>query len=206
MGKSNHTKDSLKLPSKTISECVSRIEDEPIRLFVAKALKEAPKYFWTSSSSSSGKHHPTDEHGEGGLVLHTVRVFNVAETMLNAFEGYKQTHSSSKHQPGLFTYWEVGEVSVNSDVVRAGTILHDLYRYGQKDKPEDRTIKNHAEIAGEVLSNMSEHFTKKAMIIWCVERHMGRWGQVLPNSPDEWIVHLADTIATKYYPVKVYNA
>jgi putative nucleotidyltransferase with HDIG domain len=170
-----------KLPSRSIEECVSRIEDRTIRLFVAKAFREAPKYFWTASSSSSGKHHPVDEHGKGGLVLHTVRVFNVAEVFVPALVGSES-------------------MGVHPDVIRAGALLHDLYRYGTKDVAEDTTNKLHAELAAKALSNMVEDFPLKKAIIFCVERHMGKWGQVLPNSMDEWLVHFADGIATKYYP------
>ena len=173
----------VKLPSKTIEECISRIDDATIRKFTARALREAPKYFWTASSSSSGKHHPIDEHGKGGLVLHTVRVFNVAEVFIPSLVG---SDSMQAHP----------------DVIRAGALLHDLYRYGVKDVAEDTTNKLHAELAAKVLDGMSEDFPLKKAVVFCVERHMGRWGQVLPNSMDEWLVHFSDGIATKYYPMK----
>lgn len=176
-------KNATKLPSKSIEDCVSRIEDKTIRLFVAKALREAPKYFWTASSSSSGKHHPVDEHGKGGLVLHTVRVFNVAEVFIPSLVGCTIT-------------------SAHPDIIRAGALLHDTYRYGTKDVAEETTNKLHAELAAKALSKMTEDFPQKKAIIFCVERHMGKWGQVLPNSMDEWYVHFSDGIATKYYPVR----
>jgi hypothetical protein len=30
-----------------------------------------------------------------------------------------------------------------------------------------------------------------------VRAHMGRWGPVMPATPDEWLVHLADYIASR---------
>jgi len=169
-----------KLPSRTIEECISRIDDATIRKFTASALKEAPKYFWTASSSSSGKHHPIDEHGDGGLVLHTVRVFNVAEALIHSMTGH----------------------GISPDVIRSGALLHDIYRYGICNVAEATTNKTHPELAATALTTMEVDFSEKKKIIFCVARHMGKWGQVLPNSMDELIVHFSDTIAAKYYPMK----
>lgn len=193
-----------KIPSKSVEECLSRIEDKTTRLFVAKALRKGPKYFWTAPSSSSGKHHPVDEHGDGGLALHTVRVFNVAEAMIASIDGEISVSFIHSNKPGTSSYSEVNG-HVNPDVIRAGALLHDLYRYGTANVAELTTNKAHPEIAGSVLAIMDEEFDSKTLIVRCVERHMGRWGQVLPNSIDEWIVHFADTVATKYYPMRDSN-
>lgn len=180
-----HVKESTaskKTATKSLEQCISRIEDKQIRAFVAKAVRSSPKYFWTASSSTSGKHHPVDEHGVGGLVLHTVRVFNVAESLI----------------PSLISCTTFG--AGNPDVIRAGAILHDIRRYGLQDEAEAFTNKDHPELAAKVIREMDAVFPQKRLIAFCVERHMGRWGQILPNSTDEWLVHFADTIATKYYP------
>lgn len=182
MVSSKHQKAVTKLPSKSIEQCVSRIEDPKVRALVSRALREAPDYFWSAPSSSSGKHHPVDEHGAGGLVLHTVRVFNVAESMIPSLVGC--TILGAGHP----------------DIIKAGAILHDIYRYGLLDIAELATNKAHPEYAANAILTMIEDIPQKKQIAFCVERHMGRWGQVLPNSTDEWIVHFADTIATKYYP------
>jgi len=173
-------KDTVKLPSRTIEECISRIDDATIRKFTSKALRQAPKYFCTITSSSSGRHHPIDEHGEGGLVLHTIRVFNVAEILIASFE------SSDK--------------KIHPDVIKSASLLHDLYRYGVLDVAEATTNKEHPGLVAEVLKMMQEDFEGKKAIITGVERHMGKWGKVLPSTFDDWLVHFADTVAAKYYP------
>lgn len=173
-------KDAVKLPSRTVEECISRIDDTTIRKFTSKALRQAPKYFNVASSSSSGRHHPVDEHGEGGLVLHTIRVFNVSEILIASFE------SSDK--------------KIHPDIIKSAALLHDLYRYGLLNIAESTTNKEHPELAAEVLRTMDEDFVGKKAIITGVERHMGKWGRVLPSTFDDWLVHIADTIAAKYYP------
>ena len=177
MARSAKRKETIKLPSKTIEECVSRIENETIRKFTAKALRQAPKYFWIASSSSSGKHHPSDEHGIGGLVLHTVRVFNIAEVFLDSLDNG----------------------SIRHDVVKSAALLHDLYRYGTENVAEETTNKKHPELAGTALKKIDIQFIYKSEIIRCVERHMGKWGEVLPNTVEEWVTHFSDSVAAKYY-------
>ena len=177
MARSSKRKVVVKLPSRTIEECVARIKDDVIRQFTAKALRQAPKYFWTASSSSSRLHHPPDEHGIGGLVLHTVRVFNLSEIFLDSFDNG----------------------SIRPDVVKSAALLHDLYRYGVSDVAEDTTNKKHPELAAKALLGSDFHFIYKAEIIHCVERHMGKWGDVLPNTVEEWVVHFSDAVAAKYY-------
>ena len=177
MARSAKRKEVIKLPSRTIEECVARIEDTTIRQFTAKALRQAPKYFWSASSSSSGKHHPPDEHGIGGLVLHTVRVFNLSEIFLDSFDNG----------------------SIRHDVVKSAALLHDLYRYGVSDIAEDTTNKKHPELAAKALNGCDFQFIYKSEIIRCVERHMGKWGEVLPNTVEEWVVHFSDAVAAKYY-------
>lgn len=46
---------------------LDQIRDEQIMTFTRYVLEKAPTYFWTVPSSSSGKYHPPQSNGEGGL-------------------------------------------------------------------------------------------------------------------------------------------
>jgi len=50
---------------------LNQIVDKQIKAFTEHVLNNAPDYFWLVSSSSSGKYHPEQSQGEGGLVRHT---------------------------------------------------------------------------------------------------------------------------------------
>src|SRR3990167_5199297 len=88
------------------------LESEKVKLFVLRCLEHAPNYFWTIPSSSSGQNHPADENTEGGLVLHTKRVVDIANHLCEA----------------LYIRY------IERDCVLAAAILHDLVKRGY---PED---------------------------------------------------------------------
>ena len=159
----------------SLGEEVLRIHNLEIRKFVDKALLEAPPYFWTKPSSSTGKYHPPDEHGEGGLVLHTKRVCKAAEVLMKA-----------QAPP------------IQMDVIRASCILHDIARYGLGETPSQHSLQNHAELGADFVKMMGGPST--LFIEECVRRHMGKWGKEVPETKEEWIVHLADMIASQYTP------
>jgi hypothetical protein len=49
---------------------VGTIVDMDLRAFVFKALEKVPETFWEIPASSTGKHHPEQSNGPGGLVRH----------------------------------------------------------------------------------------------------------------------------------------
>lgn len=154
-----------------------RISDKYVRDLTRKALQEAPEYFWTKPSSSSGKYHLPDEHGEGGLVKHVKRTCAAAEVLLKAWV-----------------------TPVDFDVVRAGCILHDIGRYGFTEEPPAHSLKTHPYLGWKYLNDIeaSAEDTKFKEVIHCVESHMGKWGPVSPGTREAFIVHLADMIASQY--------
>lgn len=165
-----------------------KILDRTLRSFALSCLDRAPDYFWTKPSSSSGKYHPPDEHGEGGLVLHTSRVVKLSEILLKS---------------------AVPPVMVDS--VRFAAIFHDVGRFGFEANPAEHSLKDHPELASKWLEEQVAHFLSKDRIrdpIFrmelnvaqrAIESHMGKWGGNPPSSKEDWIVHSADMVASQYF-------
>ena len=166
-----------------LNKWVMAIPDLDTQTFVSAMLDMAPEYFWTAPSSSSGQYHPDDEHKFGGLVKHTIRVCEVGRIMAQATPG------------------------ANMSLILAACILHDIYRYGILSERNEHSSPDHPMLAAKAIDayGMAVHSPcNYAMISSAVARHMGRWGEHLPLSMDQWIVHYADNIAAKYF-VKVYK-
>lgn len=159
-----------------LDEELEQIEDPSIRLFVTKALERVPSYFWHVPASASGRFHPLDTLGEGGLVLHTRRAVYLATEIAKVFkiDGAKL------------------------DVLRAATILHDSFKNGLVD--EDRTEADHPLIVRHQLKDLASETPYFDEIMNAIECHQGLWGPQplrMPKKPLEWSLHIADFIASR---------
>ena len=154
-----------------------------LREFAVFAFERLPGYFWDKPASSSGKYHPPDERGVAGLSLHTYRVCRVANLLINA----KNT--------------------VNIEAVRLGALLHDSGRFGLGLRPEFHSVSNHAELGAKFLVGCIKDFpnvdllSKDTLVIaeHSILTHMGRWGKPTPSTDEDWLVHLADMVASGYW-------
>ncbi len=159
-----------------LDEELTQIQDPSIRLFVTKALERVPSYFWHVPASASGRFHPLDTLGEGGLVLHTRRAVYLATEIAKVFkiDGAKL------------------------DVLRAVAILHDSFKNGLVD--EDRTEADHPLIVRHQLKDLASETPYFDEIMNAIECHQGLWGPQplrMPKKPLEWSLHIADFIASR---------
>ena len=159
------------------------IEDEEIRNLTRECLEKAPPHFWYRPASSTGKYHAKEENEQGGLVLHTKRVFKVACLLLNAW------------LPPL-----------NSSVTRSACLLHDVCKYGDSYSAYKYTLNNHPKLAADFVKKVAGdkyNMDKVNAISNAITSHMGRWGPYpsadLLMVPENLIVHLADYVATKIH-------
>jgi len=171
-----------------LTEELNQIRDRAVREFTEHCLTEAPEYFWTVPSSSSGKYHPEQSNGEGGLVRHTRAVVYFAVKLCDVFSATR----------------------LETDCVIAASILHDILKYGPAPGGE-HTTKNH-DYGGAMW--VREHgiacgLDKRLLdlITGSIAWHMGRWTDMSGRDvgwkfPEEYgyihlAVHLADVIAAQ---------
>jgi len=150
---------------------IGNITDPLLSTLTMVALQEAPAHFW-HKPSSAGNHHPSDEHGEGGLSLHSLRVARICWVLCQS-------------RPEL-----------NPDVILSAGILHDIGRYGLGEAPTQYSLPDHPDIGARFLRELGSEMIEE--VACAVETHTGRWGKILPRNETEWLVHYADCIAANY--------
>lgn len=148
------------------------IKDKTLKSETLNFLKNtAPNYFWEAPASSSGKFHPPLSQGDAGLVRHTY----FATKLLLEMSGldYIKSKYSSK--------------SIDEMIV--AIILHDTFKLGLEGG--NKTDSHH-----ELLPIFHLPTELKPCGI-LIATHMGEWGAVKPKNEREYLVHLADYLASR---------
>jgi len=154
---SEGTDESIRLIQKEIEKIVS----EDIKEYTYQAFAEVDPKFWTSPASSSGKYHPPEDNGEGGLVRHVVKGVAVLEQSL------RRSMSSSRQL----------------DIGRSAFLLHDTRKNG--NIWGENTDYTHGVIAAEWLEKFYlEDEAAKREIINAVRYHMGQWSYAVSPYED----------------------
>ncbi len=153
---------------------LSLIKNPEIRDFTSRLLDVVPEVFWTARASKS--HHPEDERGPEGNVIHAERVTKLVRIMA---EGTQLT-------------------SDEVDCLTSAAILHDGCRYDLDGKAE-YTVENHPSLIRKLASNHSIDCSYTSDIFVLIERHMGRWGDPVywPDITASAIMHVADVISAR---------
>lgn len=183
---------------KDLLEEINLIQDDGIASFVRSILLKAES-FWVVPSSFSGKYHPADEHGLGGNVIHTKRVVRIARIMADSY---------------ALTEDEM-------DIITAACLLHDVTKGISSDDTGTFVYDPmHPYTVGKFVSNCqsidkeygndaqstSLFISEEAIqtILRLVRCHLGPWSPVPETYPItymDYIVHLADNIASKIHTV-----
>ncbi len=157
---------------------IEKIEEPTIKEFVKESFKIIPDYFWKIPASASGRFHPLDTLGEGGLVTHTKRVFYLAEEIAKIFLLKDE----------------------KLDIVRAAALLHDTYKHGPEDKGHgDREHPFYPRKFLKQIAHLTPYFEE---IMDVIETHQGRWGidpVKMPKTREQWALHIADFIASRNF-------
>lgn len=141
---------------------VEMIESEDIREFVKLALADAEPEFWLVPASSTGKYHPAEDNGDGGLVRH------VYKGSAGVIPQYARRAD--------FTQREL-------DMARAAFLVHDIKKNGWVWG--EFTDYTHGLIASQWLEQFPlEDEAAKAEILEAVRYHMGKW-VVAVNKPSD---------------------
>lgn len=163
---------------------IETIQDESLRLFVTKTILKAPEKYWLIPASSSGKYHPAQSLGEGGLLRHILAALYFGREFCHAYSA----------------------TEAEIDYVQAALILHDVGK--AIAEPHDIVW------ATELRSMAKESFDTDAVrvVIQAVRNHMGVWStgsmqcQLDERGPKRFpedfsrvdqIVHLADFAASR---------
>jgi len=155
-----------------------------IKEFTRLCLIAAPDYiFYDAPSSSSGKYHSVDELSGNGCVIHTKRVFYVANELCRGI-GCEN----------------------NKDAVLSSCIIHDLVKQGFKKT--GHTQRNHPDLAAQLVDKVQEATfilseAMHSMIKNCVGYHYGIWStgkwkkDLNDYTPEELCVYVSDYLASK---------
>ena len=149
----------------TVEECAfwigkeaEKVNDKYIREFTETAFTGAAPEFWTAQCSSSGRFHPPEDQGIGGLVRHLIKASAVTEQ----FAGREN-----------FTSYEL-------DMARAATLLHDIKKNGMEWEKD--TQYNHGILAVEYLQRIElKDGYAKQIICDAVRYHMAPWNTTFLN-------------------------
>ena len=158
---------------------LEKIEDEEIRNLTREALEQAPPHFWYRPASSTGKYHAPEENETGGLIIHTKRVCRVAEILMSAW-----------YPP------------FNMSVIRSACPLHDICKYGDGYSATRYTLSNHPKLGADFVRRVAGDkydMNKVDAISNAILSHMGKWGKDPSLKAEDFIVHLADVVATRIH-------
>ena len=166
------------------------IENQAIKDFTRYCLSNAPTYFFELPASSTGKYHPPDSNGVGGLVRHTRATAYVVKELSPAFELN----------------------SFETDAAVSAAILHDLCKYGMPGG--EHTTSDHDVTASIYVKKLSQRFTSGGTevpmlneICLAIAYHFGNYTTQVDSRPFkqfpeqyskiEQIVHIADMVASR---------
>ena len=174
-------------------EEINLILDENIKSFIRSILYKADS-FWEIPSSFSGKHHPIDEHGVGGNVLHTKRAVRVAQVLC-------ESHALPQEERAMLLHDVTKGIAKNDEVGYQYDPMHP-YTVGlfvRKCQEED---KNYASELQSSTLFLSEDIVQS--ILRLVRCHLGPWSPIpetIPVTYLDMIVHVADNISSKLHHI-----
>lgn len=173
-------------------DVIDEINDIDNRRFARYLLGKVPDYFFIVPASSSGKYHPKNDLGEGGLVRHSISVVRMLEHLLEP-EGYFDFTDEQK------------------ELLKIAALFHDCMKSGTQEEYENnqRTKFLHPLYAANFIMTTAienEYPYEKALFIYnAVIAHMGQWNKnknesgmlPTPTSVSQKVLHLADYLVSR---------
>lgn len=192
------TEDSLDSENDRLAPLLPEIDlivNESIRSFVRSVLLKAD-IFWLIPASFSGKHHPPDEHGEGGNVLHTKRVTRVVRLICESqerdqFETDMMLAAAILHDLTKGVLWGDGTIAYDP--------LHPITaeRFIALAREHDQVLATDA--TSSMLDLEDEVIFAILRMIRCSHGPWSAIPELVPVTTMEWNIHLADRIASKLH-------
>lgn len=171
-----------------LADLVAQIPHEAFRKLTERALEEAPAAFWTAPASTSGKYHPADSLGRGGLVRHTRKVFRLTVDLLNMLG--------------------IEADNIRHSIALSAALLHDTWKV---TKETEHSNFEHPVLAALAVDQLLKEFSADishlagSLLCQAIRSHMGRWTTSkhssytlpAPESQLDHIVHTADYLASR---------
>lgn len=172
---------------------INSLVNEDIRNFALGLLTILPEYFFTAPASSSGKYHPVNDLGEGGLVRHSISVRHMLRHLLKP-NGYYDFTDREK------------------ELLEVAALFHDGFKSGsQTDFLADKHTKclHPVYMANQIImESVMQRFNYEdaQFIASAIISHMGQWNTSwrtpgaalpLPVTPAQKVLHLADYLASR---------
>ena len=151
-------------------------------------LATAPNYIFDDCpASSTGKHHPLNELSYDGTLIHTKKVARMAYALSRGLD-----------------------IEEKRDLLVAASIIHDLVKRGWDEAKAIWTVKDHPQLAGELVDKVQRdtqllELEEYETIRSCVFYHYGPWTISQFKKPmtdfslEELCVFLADYVASKKF-------
>jgi 23S rRNA maturation-related 3'-5' exoribonuclease YhaM len=159
-----------------INEEVEKIQDNGARFFTKSIIQVVPERAWRLPSARD--HHLSDERGEWGNAIHTLRVSRICDVFADI----------------------LNLEQFQRDELKSAALLHDVAKHGP-DATAPFIYKQHPQLVRALIdrTGVGHH----GIIESCIEQHMGRWGEV----PCDWerekrislafLLHAADCIEAR---------
>ena len=177
----------LKLvPTKSIEELTEKlkiyiemINDDDLKLSIKEILSNNPEFY--TSAAAKHRHHAY----VGGLLEHTLQTVKIAMAFIEGIDD---------------------EISIDKDLVIAGSILHDIGKINCYESTNegieitDTYLKQGHIING--IKMISQHIKSEKLdeLIHIIASHhnLKDWGSpVEPRSREAWIIHMAENLSSK---------
>ena len=171
---------------------INTLTFDDIKEFGLALLHTIPEYFFKVPASSSGKFHPKNDLGEGGLVRHSITVRKMLRHILEP-NGYYD-----------FTDREV-------ELLELAALFHDSFKSGTQEEYEENihTKFLHPVLAANhiLMESVKKRFDydSASFMASAIMSHMGQWNTSwreagtlpLPKTPAQKALHLADYLASR---------
>lgn len=174
---------------KLIEPVLDTIENEDLKELCVAIVNQFPEYIWEIPASSSGKYHPSQDLGPGGLMRHQICVARMCNYILQLDQYTNRIPSRQR------------------DCMRIAALTHDGRKSGLEQSAH--TVHEHPILMADAVWNMRADFPELIdeldTISNCISSHSGQWTTskrselVLPEPVTEIqeLVHLADYIASR---------
>ena len=178
------------MTNKLLINAAAMIENDDLRELYFAILADMPDYIGEVPGSSSGKYHPIQDLGEGGLCRHMWCVGQLIDWKLS-LAYYREKYDSRKR-----------------DCMRIAGLVHDGRKSGEENG--GHTVHEHPILMRNAVINLGkEKFPQLTVdvlrIAFMISSHMGQWNTSkyseavlpLPTTEMQMIVHEADYIASR---------